>query len=119
MKNRRYKYDLFVIIGIIAVVALSFLIRPQTSAHYVVITRNKKEYGKYDLRVDQKIKIDDENTLQIKNNEVKMIQATCPDRLCIKQGAISKKGQSIICLPHKLIVEVVSGDEDQQDDKSY
>lgn len=119
MKNRRYKYDLFVIIGIIATVVLLLLIRPHTSAHYVIITKNKKEYGQYDLRVDQKIKIDDENTLQIKNNQIKMIQATCPDHLCIKQGAISKKGQSIICLPHKLIVEVISGDENQQDDQSY
>lgn len=48
-----------------------------------------------------------------------MISATCPDHLCIKQGAINKKGQSIICLPHKLIVEVVSGDEKQQDDQAY
>lgn len=118
MKNRRYKYDLFVIISIVVSVSLLLLIRPHTSAHYAVITQNKKEYGKYDLRVDQEIKIDDENTLQIKNNEIKMIQATCPDHVCIKQGAISKKGQSIICLPHKLIVEVVSGDE-EQDDQSY
>lgn len=48
-----------------------------------------------------------------------MISATCPDHLCIKQGAINKKGQSIICLPHKLIVEVVSGGEKQQDDQAY
>ncbi|WP_440248169.1 NusG domain II-containing protein [Catenibacterium faecis] len=48
-----------------------------------------------------------------------MISATCPDHLCIKQGTINKKGQSIICLPHKLIVEVVSGDEKQQDDQAY
>lgn len=119
MKNRTYKYDLMVIICIILSVVVLLIVRPHTSSDYVLITKNKHEYGRYDLRIDQKIPIDDQNTLQIKNHKIKMIQATCPDKLCIKQGAISKKGQSIICLPHKLIIEVISGDEDQQDDKSY
>ena len=59
------------------------------------------------------------NTLKIENHKIRMISATCPDHLCIKQGTINKKGQSIICLPHKLIVEVVSGGENKQDDQAY
>ena len=35
-----------------------------------------------------------------------MIQATCPDHLCIKQGTIDKKGSTIVCLPHHLIIEI-------------
>ena len=83
------------------------------------ITLNKEVYGYYDLNKNQTIHINKENTLKIENHKIRMISATCPDHLCIKQGTINKKGQSIICLPHKLIVEVVSGDEKQQDDQAY
>ena len=34
--------------------------------------------------------------------------ATCPDKLCQKQGHISKNGQQIICLPNQVIVEIIS-----------
>ena len=39
-----------------------------------------------------------------------MKDADCPDRLCVKQGSISKNGESIVCLPHKVIVTVTGGD---------
>ena len=60
-----------------------------------------------------------ENTIQIKNQKVKMIQATCPDHLCIKQGTIDKKGSTIVCLPHHLIIEIKEGKEEVQDGKVY
>jgi|MGYP000868352148 hypothetical protein len=48
-----------------------------------------------------------------------MIQATCPDHLCIKQGTIDKKGSTIVCLPHHLIIEIKEGKEEVQDGKVY
>ena len=31
----------------------------------------------------------------------------CPDKICVNHAAISKKGETIVCLPHKVVVEVV------------
>ena len=114
MKNR--KYDIYVLAILLIIVAAGFLLRPQSKSK---ITLNKEVYGYYDLNKNQTIHINKENILKIENHKIRMISATCPDHLCIKQGTINKKGQSIICLPHKLIVEVVSGDEKQQDDQAY
>ena len=69
--------------------------------------------------MNQIINIDNKNKIQIKNHEVFMIKATCPDHLCIKQGKINKKGATIVCLPHHLVVEVIEGNEGKEDGKVY
>ena len=47
------------------------------------------------------------NTLVIKDGAAKMTQADCPDKICVNHRAISLSGESIICLPHKVVVSVV------------
>lgn len=49
------------------------------------------------------------NTVVVENNQVYVTDADCPDKRCEKQGAISDPGEAIICLPHKLIIEVSDG----------
>jgi hypothetical protein len=46
------------------------------------------------------------NTVLIKNGSVMMKKAECPDKLCVKQGEIHNKGEAIICLPNKVIIEI-------------
>lgn len=50
------------------------------------------------------------NVVSIDNGFVYMESATCPDGLCVKQGRIKKAGESIICLPHKVVVRLVETD---------
>ncbi len=44
----------------------------------------------------------------IATNYVKMVDSACPHKLCVKQGKISKPGQSIICLPNQVIIKLVA-----------
>ena len=46
------------------------------------------------------------NLLVISDGEVYILDADCPDKLCVGQGKIDENGESLICLPHKLVVEV-------------
>ena len=48
------------------------------------------------------------NTVQIKNGKVKMIYADCKDKICKNHKEISKSNESIICLPNKVEVTVIS-----------
>lgn len=50
----------------------------------------------------------DINVIEVKNHKIRVSFANCTDQLCVKQGAKSKVGQSIVCLPHKLLIEVKS-----------
>ena len=85
----------------------------------VCITIDGTVYGTYPLNEDREIPVEQDgtviNVVQIKHGSVRMEQATCPDELCIRQGAISRERQTIVCLPHKLLVEVYGNHEQEYD----
>lgn len=72
----------------------------------IKISVNKEVFGEYELEKDQVIPIGNTNKLEIKDGYAKMIEADCPDKLCLNQKKISKKGEVIVCLPNKVLVEV-------------
>ncbi|MCR4606007.1 MAG: NusG domain II-containing protein [Eubacterium sp.] len=51
------------------------------------------------------------NRLVISGGQVRVSDADCPDKLCVHQGSIDSAPDSIVCLPHKLVVTVISDDE--------
>lgn len=55
------------------------------------------------------------NLLLIDGSEARVTDADCPDKLCVRQRAISRSGESIICLPHKLVIQIDSGKESELD----
>lgn len=64
------------------------------------------------LNKDQTIEIDNEygrNLIVIEGGRVFVKEADCGGGDCIKMGEISKGGQAIMCLPHRLIVTIVKG----------
>ena len=46
------------------------------------------------------------NTLVIENRRARVVEATCPDRICVNQWPVQYEGESIVCLPHKLVITV-------------
>jgi hypothetical protein len=46
------------------------------------------------------------NTVEIKSGEVNVTYADCPDKICVNHRVISKNGESIICLPNKVVVSI-------------
>lgn len=85
----------------------------------VRITIDGTVYGTYSLNEDREIPVERNgsviNVVRIEDGNVRMEQATCPDALCIRQGAISRERQTIVCLPHKLVVEVYGTHEQEYD----
>ena len=49
------------------------------------------------------------NVLVIENGTARVIEASCPDQICVNHGAVRYAGESIVCLPHKLVVTVEGG----------
>lgn len=51
------------------------------------------------------------NTLCIEDGSVWLSEADCPDQICVQTGKIRYAGQSIICLPHKVVVEIKEAED--------
>lgn len=114
------KKDIMLVVGVLILVVLTLGIKDiyTKDAGKVVVTVDGKTYGTYDLDKDRVIEIDHHDTMIIRDKTVHMQDADCPDKLCIKQGEISKDGQKIVCLPNKIVVEIKSDDKSEYDVKT-
>lgn len=119
MKLEIKKKDWILIIIIIVVAASVFIMHhtfQQTGNGQAVIKINGAIEGVYDLNDDQEILINNgSNVLIINNGKADMVEADCPDKLCVEQRSISKNNESIICLPNEVVVEIQSNVESQID----
>ena len=63
------------------------------------------------------------NLVHIENGSVFVQEADCGNGDCVRQGEIHRTGESIICLPHKLVITIVSNSdgmsEDSEDAEQY
>lgn len=96
---------------------LYFLLNGRGSMVYVTV--DGKEIAGYPLSKDSEIEITGylggTNILKIEKGSACILDADCPDKLCVHMGKISRNGQSIVCLPHRVIV-TVDGKSDGEPD---
>ncbi|WP_027623276.1 NusG domain II-containing protein [Clostridium lundense] len=46
------------------------------------------------------------NKILIEKDKISITDADCPDRVCVKTGPISQPGDTVVCLPHKLMITI-------------
>jgi hypothetical protein len=112
--NKTFKrYDLIFIgaILLIAVIIALAVMLISDDGGYVVVRVVGEETARYSLQKDGEYLLNGgTNTLRIEGGEAFLVSANCPDKLCLKQGHVSKSGECITCLPNKLTVTVVADD---------
>lgn len=107
---------ILIIVGVAVLVTLIHVFIGGKGASKVTVKVDGVIQGTYSLAEDQEIEINGgTNILEIKNGRAKMIEADCPDQLCVHQKAVSMNHESIICLPNKVVVEVESSENSEYD----
>ena len=92
--------------------AIFFFTHTDKEMRHAVITQDNVQL--YDIPLTghtgtEDIRISDahgENIIRIEGETICVIDADCPDLVCVKTGKAEKKGDVIACLPHKLLIEV-------------
>lgn len=121
MNKQKMKWDACLLAGLLLLTLLiwvSFNLINKKESEFVIVLRDGEVIAGYPLLEDQAMTISDEsgyNLLMISDGEASISDADCPDRLCVRQKAISRKGESIICLPHKLVILIESREEGDVD----
>lgn len=123
---KKVKKDLIFLGGILLIAFIIWLIPillHKDAPAVVRIIQDGQEIGTYSVLEDQTITIPYEeenyNLLLISSGQVSVSDADCPDGLCIRHRAISRNGESIICLPHKLVIQIESKEESGLDTVTY
>ncbi len=101
------KWDFIIIFFTIAMALTVFLCIALTgsSGKNVTVSQNNSIVYEGRLSANKQIKLS-ANTVEIKDGKVKMDYSTCKNQICVKHKHISKKGESIICLPNEVIIEI-------------
>lgn len=117
MFQKKDKLLILLIVIAAGIVALSSSMFGNKAGTYVRVMIDGELYGEYSLQEDQTIAIQDTsgyNRFAITQNSVKMLEADCPDQYCVKHAAITGTNETIVCLPHKLTVEIIGDVTDRQ-----
>ena len=84
-------------------------------ALYAVIQNSDGFYQVLSLDEDTTITVTSSlgtNIIEVANGRVRCLESDCSNQTCVKQGWVSGRGQTVVCLPHKLIVQVVADPAD-------
>lgn len=113
-RGHKFRNDLILIaalIVILSLVGLAFYFF-RGEGDVVDVEIDGKPYGTYELSEDRTVEIrtgesgEELNLLVIKDGKAFMETATCPDGICAAHKPIFREGESIVCLPHRVVVTV-------------
>ena len=112
--GRKLRNDLIFISALLLIVALAGIavLFLRGEGDTVVVEIDGQVCGTYPLAVDRTVELrtgeagEELNLLVIKDGKAYVETATCPDGICAAHKPISREGESIVCLPHKVVVTV-------------
>ena len=116
--SKRWRRDAALIAVLLAAAACLWLFaRPQGAGAVAVVTLDGAEIARYPLVEEMTIRLGGEgyNVLRIENGAAAVVEANCGDHTCLRMGAISQAGESIICLPHHLVITIEGGQSSSVD----
>ena len=118
---KEYRKDLILILAVLVGAGLiaGALALAKKPGAYVRVEQDGKMIALYPLDEDRREVFPDRdiaegNVLVIEGGRVHMESASCPDKLCVKQGTRSQVGETIVCLPHRLVATVISAEEAEE-----
>ena len=96
-----------IVLAVVFIFLFSFF---KVQGKQVVITVDGEVFGKYSIDYDQEIEVKTElgvNTVVIRDGKVSVSNADCPDKYCVNHVPVDETGETVVCLPHRMIVVVL------------
>jgi hypothetical protein len=117
--NRNDMFLLLGILGVLIILCLGLVIT-KTGGKRVSVSVDGAEVISFSLDDDLVYEINGynggRNVLVIKDGVAYLSEASCPDHLCMNMGKIKNVGQSVICLPNRVVVAIKGNSTDAEYD---
>ncbi len=110
---------LIMVVLLLAMICLLGIKCGQKEGTYIVVCVDGEEVASYSMDINQNLQIigvnGGTNELVIEDGEAYLLDASCPDLLCVHQGRIKYQGETIVCLPNRVVIKVIGGEEAEVD----
>ena len=114
MKKYIKKADviLLIILVIAGLASTVYVAASKSNGDTVIVEQYGNLYGKYSLFENKEIdvpafdSISSDVHISIKDGSVKVTKSGCHNQICVRHAAISSTGESIICLPNRVVVKI-------------
>ena len=99
-----------ILVGVLMIVALLPLaVDSGAEKNFAVVKIDGAIVRKLDLTAEETFTLaagGGKNIVAIKNGTVSVLDADCPDKICVRRGAIAHVGETIACVPHGVLIEI-------------
>ena len=112
--NKKRLADIAIIAGLLLLAAVLFFLyfNKGEEGAGVIVRVDGVEIARYSLSDSGRYELNGgTNILVIEDGATYMLEADCPDHICVSQGKVRYTGQCITCLPNKLTVTVYGTDQ--------
>ena len=109
---------MIILLTAIALVGMAAIVMLRTSGGFVEVVQHGEVVATLELGIDTVHAVESDgllNVVQVSGGSVKMLDANCPDKHCLHHAPVMYSGQTIVCLPNRVIIQVRSADESAHD----
>ena len=106
-------------LAVVVVLCAVVLLMPKEEGQIARITQDGQVVAEIDLSEltgPYTFPVDGEdhqwNGIVAEKGRIRVLEASCPDQVCVNQGWISDSTLPIVCLPNKLVIEIVGGESE-------
>ena len=125
LQDTKKRNDIILIICVVVAAVICFAAYKlyfHNSGKFVTVIVIGKITASYPIDTDITVTVEGINggkyILKISEGTADMIDADCPDQTCVKKHSIKYEGETIVCLPHKVVISIdnsANTDEDAPD----
>lgn len=91
------------------------LLKPTKPGARIEVLVQGERFGIFDLSEDREIPILDYCVLSVRDGSVSVCKSGCPRQTCVHHRPVSADGETIVCLPNRVVIRVIGGPEPETD----
>lgn len=100
---------LIVVLLLASVGGMVYLRNTLSAGTYCIVYADGAEVGRYSLSRERVMRIRGplgETTIAVERGAVSVIDSPCPHKVCMSMGRISRVGETVACIPNRVLVTV-------------